>query len=87
MQREIEEKNKDLADRFSQIYEKNIGSKVFYNFIIKPYKSYSGIIIYILFCGAVVFYQFWFLVLFFHFLNTILCIHKVKVELFLRVFL
>ena len=42
-QREREEEQRDLADRFSEIYEKNIGEKVYYYFIIKQDKSYLKI--------------------------------------------
>ena len=34
-----EEEQKDFADRFSEIYEKNIGSKVYYYFIMNQDKS------------------------------------------------
>ena len=51
-----EEEHKDLEDKFSQIYENNIGEKVYYYFIMSQDKSYSRNMISILLINRVVVY-------------------------------
>ena len=45
-----EEEQRDPAVRFSEIYENNIGEKVYYYFIMKQNKSYSRNMISTLLC-------------------------------------
>ena len=77
-----EEERKDLEDRFSQIYENNIGKKVYYYFIMKQDKSYLKIwyLLCLFWSSCILKISIAGILILFYFLNTLLT-YKLKVDL------